>query len=184
MHCIWKPLWTTDLTLMTTSHCIFFNDAYQSTITGDLASPLAKSGNNVLKKSPTHWVHRSTGCPHASSNCIPCSREAVCNVVCGAVCWAVPSSRTSFWPQYESGKKFCGFTAVLVTSTPAWKLLCLHWKRCCHIFHQFVGSGLIHDSRGHRNLVINDFVGYSFSSKSVIDRNSFYIPLTVISMFL
>ena len=45
MHCIPKLLWTTDLTLITTSHCTFFNDAYQNTIIRDLALPLAKSSN-------------------------------------------------------------------------------------------------------------------------------------------
>lgn len=107
----------------------------------------------------------------------PAPVMAVCSLVCSAICWAVCSIRTSFWPQYEMGKKFCGFTVVLLTSTPTWKLLCLHWKTCCHVFHQFIGCGLkIHDSKGHRNLGIDEFVGYSFSSKSVIDCNSFYIP--------
>lgn len=45
MHCIQKLLWTTDLTLITTFHCIFFNDAYQNAIIRDLALPLAMSSN-------------------------------------------------------------------------------------------------------------------------------------------
>lgn len=107
----------------------------------------------------------------------PAPTMAGCSVVCAAACWAVCSSRISFWSQYEIRKKFCAFTVILVTSTLAQKLLCLHWKSYCHIVHQLIGRGLkIHDSKGHRNFGIDDFVGCSFSSKSVINCNSFSIP--------
>lgn len=105
----------------------------------------------------------------------PAPVMAVCSVVCGAACWAVCSSRTSFWPQYEIGKKFCGCTDILLTSTPTSKLLCLHWKTCCHIFHQFIACGLkVQVSSRHSYL--GGFVAYSFSSKGVMDCDSFYIP--------
>lgn len=45
MHCIRKVLWTTNLTQITASHCIFFNDAYQSTTIRDLTLPLPESSN-------------------------------------------------------------------------------------------------------------------------------------------
>ena len=50
-------------------------------------------------------------------------------------------------------------------------------KSAVPIFHQLTGCGLkMHDSRGLRNLGIDDCVGYSFSSKSVIHCNLVYLP--------
>lgn len=132
--------------------------------------PLAKSCNKQHHgEVPNPSGHRSTGCPRPSGNRIPCSCD-VWGMVCGSL-W----QQDHFLASVEIRKKLSVFTGIQVTSTPTWKLLCLDWKRCCHIFHLFIGHGLkIRASGGCCNLGPDGLVGCSFCSKRMIDCDSFY----------
>lgn len=133
-----KLLWTTDRTLITSSHCIFFNDAYQNTIIRELALPLPKSINSVLKES------QPIGCIgiYAAHSFLPAASllpwwlcAMWCVVQCvGQLAAVEPLSGLSM----RLGRKISGFTVVLLTSTLTWELVCLHWKRLCYTFHQFI----------------------------------------------